>query len=113
MDLCNLALLTQKGNKLIRHVVVFTLKPDAPRNAVASAIENAKNALPSIQGVRSFSIGEDLGLQPGKSGDMAVVAEFDSIDAVTSYLEDPIHLDYIKNNLAAIVESRISVQFAV
>ncbi len=93
--------------------MVFTLKPNTPPDAVLSAVENAKDKLPGIHGVRSFSIGEDLGLQPGKSGDMAVVAEFDSVDAVTSYLEDPVHLDYIKNNLAEIVESRISVQFEV
>lgn len=98
---------------MIRHTVVFTLKPGTPRESVISALKNAKTLLPAIPGVRSFSIGEDLGLQPGRSGDMAVVAEFDSIDDVKTYLSHPIHLDYIKNNLAEIVETRISVQFEI
>ena len=51
--------------------------------------------------------------QPGRSGDMAVVAEFDSIDEVKTYLSHPVHLDYIKDNLAGIVETRISVQFEI
>ena len=67
--------------------------------------------LPGIPGVQSFSIGKDLGLQPGKSGDLAVVADFASIEDMKNYLSDPVHLDYIKNNLASIVETRISVQF--
>ncbi len=103
----------QKGEQLIRHAVIFTLKAGTPRESVTSALNNAKRLLPAIPGVRSFSMGEDLGLQPGRSGDMAVVAEFDSIDEVKTYLSHPVHLDYIKDNLAEIVETRISVQFEI
>ena len=98
---------------MIRHAVIFTLKAGTPRESVTSALNNAKRLLPAIPGVRSFSMGEDLGLQPGRSGDMAVVAEFDSIDEVKTYLSHPVHLDYIKDNLAGIVETRISVQFEI
>ena len=98
---------------MIRHTVVFTCKPNTAQQSISDAIENAKKVLPGIRGVRSFSIGRDLGLQPGKSGDLAVVADFDSINDVEAYLSDPIHLDYIKANLSSIIETRISVQFEV
>lgn len=98
---------------MIRHTVIFTCKPGTPQIDIDTAIENAKKLLPSISSVRSFSMGKDLGLQPGRSGEIAVVADFDSVDGVTEYLNDPGHLEYIKDNLAQIVDNRISVQFEV
>ncbi len=98
---------------MIRHTVIFTFKPDVSAAAVASALDNARSSLPNIPGVLSFSIGEDLGLQPGRSGDMAVVAEFQTVNDVKAYLNHPIHLEYIAHSLAPIVDKRISVQFQV
>ncbi|MDA8081988.1 MAG: Dabb family protein [Actinomycetota bacterium] len=98
---------------MIRHTVVFTCKPNTPQQTILDAIENAHKVLPGIPGVRSFSMGRDLGLQPGKSGDFAVVADFDCIENIEAYLSDPVHLDYIKTSLSSIIETRISVQFEV
>ncbi|TAN26908.1 MAG: Dabb family protein [Actinomycetota bacterium] len=98
---------------MIRHTVIFTCKPGTPQQSISEAIENAKHLLPGIPGVRSFTIGRDLGLQPGKSGEMAVVADFDSVDDLKTYLDDKVHQDYIKDNLASIVDTRISVQFEI
>ena len=98
---------------MIRHTVVFTCKPNTPQQSILDAIEMAQKVLPGITGVLSFSMGKDLGLQPGKSGDLAVVADFDSIKDVEAYLSDAVHLDYIKTSLSSIIETRISVQFEV
>ena len=98
---------------MIRHAVIFTCKPGIPEQSISSAIESAKKVLPGIPVVRSFTIGRDLGLQPGKSGEIAVVADFDSIEDWRTYLNHEVHLDYIKNDLAPITDTRISVQFEI
>ena len=84
---------------MIRHCVIFTCKPEVDQKTLISAVEKANQVLPTIPWVRSFSAGLDRGLQPGKSGDLAVVADFDSNEDVIKYLEDPIHQNYVHETL--------------
>lgn len=96
---------------MIRHCVIFTCKPEVEQKALLRVLEDANQSLPSIPVVKSFTIGLDLGLQPGRSGDFAVVADFDSTENVIEYLEHPVHQEFVKDSLSPIIESRVSVQF--
>lgn len=91
--------------------MIFTCKPETSQKTVLDAIHKAREVIPRISVVRSFTAGLDKGLQPGRSGDFAVVADFDSVEDVQSYIQDPIHVDYVKTFLEPIVAARISVQF--
>lgn len=96
---------------MIRHTVIFRCRPQVTEKEIVSAIDAAKVILPGVPGVASLTVGRDKGLQPGKSGDFAIVADFASTEAVVKYLNHPVHLDFVKDVLSPIVESRISVQF--
>lgn len=100
-----------KEKRMIKHVVIFHCKPDVAQKTLLEVLDSAREVLPSIPGVSTFNIGLDKGLQPGRSGDFAIVADFDSVENVQEYLENDIHIDFVKNVLTPIVEKRISVQF--
>lgn len=96
---------------MIKHVVIFHCKPDVAQKTLIEAMASGREILPSIPGVNALNIGLDKGLQPGRSGDFAVVADFDSVENVQAYLDNDIHVNFVKNVLSPIVEKRVSVQF--
>lgn len=98
---------------MIRHCVIFTCKPEIEQKTLLNVLEVANQSLPNIPVVKSFSIGLDKGLQPGRSGDFAVVADFDSTEDVIEYLQHPVHQEFVKDSLSPIVDTRMSVQFEI
>lgn len=75
----------------IRHVVLFTYKPETPEPVIAQAI-GLLNALPAeISEIRSWAISEDEGKRPG-SYRFVLIATFDDLAAVDRYIEHPAHV---------------------
>ncbi|HWJ74147.1 MAG TPA: Dabb family protein [Kaistia sp.] len=75
----------------IRHVVLFTYKPETPEPVIAEAI-GLLNALPGQIGeIRDWAIIEDEGRRPG-SYRFVLIATFDDLAAVDRYLDHPAHV---------------------
>lgn len=80
---------------MIRHVVMFKLKPDVSKTQRDEWLEMSRRVHGQIDLVRAYSIGEDL-LHLPRSYDVAVVADFDSLDDVRAYADDPAHLSAVE-----------------
>jgi len=80
---------------MIRHVVLFKVKPNVSREERDRWIEMSRLAHTRITSIRSFSIGPDLMGLP-RSYDVAVVVDFDSLDDVRNYAEHPEHLPVVE-----------------
>lgn len=80
---------------MIRHVVLFKLKAGVTPDELDRWLEMSRRAHARIGSVRAFSIGADLMHLP-RSYDVAVVADFDSLDDVRTYAEHPEHLPVIE-----------------
>jgi len=80
---------------MIRHVVLFKLKPNVSREERDRWIERSRLAHTRIASIRAFSIGPDLMGLP-RSYDVAVVVDFDSLGDVRDYAEHPEHLPVVE-----------------
>lgn len=80
---------------MIRHVVLFKLKPGVSHDDRDRWLEMSRAAHARIASVRAFSIGPDLMGLP-RSYDVAVVADFDSLDDVRDYAAHPQHLPVVE-----------------
>jgi hypothetical protein len=75
---------------VIRHVVVFKLKPGVSTAQRDEWLGTSRRVRAEIEQVRSFSIGADL-LRLPRSYGVAVVADFDDPAAVRAYAGYPAH----------------------
>jgi Stress responsive A/B Barrel Domain len=97
---------------MIRHVVLFSWKPDAtPEQVQALGAELAK--MPAAVGsIRAYKSGPDSGINPANS-DYAVVADFDDAAGYVSYRDDPAHRELVARYVNPILASRSAIQFEI
>jgi hypothetical protein len=82
------------------HVVIFTLKKDAPADAVDDVIKDCHKMLGKISSVRSVKAGKpskDVAEKVVKTDyDVGLVVLVDDFAGIKAYLEDPLHLEFVK-----------------
>ena len=97
---------------MVRHVVVFSWKPDATEEAV-QALADGLAALPrQIPEILAYTFGPDLGLAEDHP-DYGLVADFADVDAYRRYARHPAHRRLIDDLLRPILASRRAVQIEV
>ena len=97
---------------MIRHVSVLTFVADAAE-ANVRAVEDALATLPPrLSGLRAYSFGRDVGLNPSNAG-FVVVADFDALDDYVAYRDDPEHQRILAEVIQPILASRAAVQYEV
>lgn len=75
---------------MIRHVAVFTFKPEFTAEQRQEWIEIIKDLPNHIPQIRMMSIGEDT-LHGPNSHELAIVADFDSLEDLHVYSTHPAH----------------------
>jgi hypothetical protein len=95
---------------MIRHVVLFRWNDDVDDAHVARVAAGLDGLPATIPEIRRYVHGRDLGLAPGNHA-YAVVADFDSIEDLTTYREHPVHRALIDELLTPYVADRAAVQF--
>lgn len=97
---------------MIRHIVLLTLRSDAPPDA-AEKIAEALRALPAkIPSIREYQAGVDVGLVPGNAT-LAATAIFDDEAGYLEYREHPAHRAVIEELIDPVREARAGIQFVV
>jgi hypothetical protein len=96
---------------VIRHVVMFKLKPDVSAAQRDEWLETSRRLHDQIDLVRAYSIGADL-LRLPRSYDVAVVADFDNLEDVRAYADHPAHLSAVELS-RELSEHIVSVDFEV
>ncbi len=97
---------------MLRHVVLFKLKKDAPEGTLV-LLKNELSALSqSIPEIRAYDYGSDLGLRDGNF-DLCLVAQFDDTEAFNRYVNHPDHQTFVSDRLTPVVAERVAVQFEI
>jgi hypothetical protein len=95
---------------MIRHVVLFTWKPDTTeeqRQRVAAELA----ALPGrVPGVLGYQFGADVGIGTAGNADFALTADFADADAYLVYRSHPAHIEFIEQTINPILAQRVSAQ---
>jgi len=95
---------------MLRHVVMFRWTEATTAEDVA-AVEAALRLLPAvIPEIRSYTMGSDVGVNPGNF-DFAVVADFDDEAGFVAYRDHPRHRAVITERISALLAERSAVQF--
>lgn len=87
-----------KGNYV--HVVIFTMKKDTPASALADIAKDCHKMLGKIKTVRGVKVGKpakDATPQYAKKNyDLALVILVDDYAGLKAYLDDPVHVAFVK-----------------
>ncbi len=76
---------------MIRHVVLFKHKPTVTQEERDAWIASALAMGPHIPYVHNLTAGYDL-IRSARAYDVALVCDFESLDDVRRYAEDPVHV---------------------
>jgi phage terminase large subunit len=88
---------------MIRHVVIFKTKENAPLNKFKEKIENLKN---EISEIKHIEVGIDIGFDKNPS-DFCVITEVDNIKDLNIYANHPKHIEVIEFIKPYILERRV------
>ena len=97
---------------MVKHIVLFKLKDEAPADEKLAAMNSFKaaiEALPAkISVIRKIEVG--LNINPAEAWSIALYSEFDTLDDVKYYAAHPDHVAAGKL-IAAVKESRACVDY--
>ena len=97
---------------MVKHIVLFKLKDEAPADKKLAAMTSFKaaiEALPAkISVIRKIEVG--LNINPGETWSIALYSEFDTLEDVKAYAVHPDHVAAGKL-LAEVKESRACVDY--
>lgn len=94
---------------MLRHVVLLKWTDGATPEQVNSIIDGLGRLPGRIPELRSYTLGQDLGLREGNF-DLAIVAEFDDEAGWRAYAGHPDHVAVIERQITPILADRASVQ---
>ena len=99
---------------MVKHIVLFKLKDEAPEAQKLEAMNRFKaaiEALPArIPWIKKVEVG--LNINPGETWSIALYSEFDSLEDVKAYAVHPDHVAAGKL-LAEVKESRACVDYEI
>lgn len=99
---------------MVKHIVLFKLKEEAPAERKQEAMHAFKQAIETLPAkipfVRKVEVG--LNINPGESWHIALYSEFDSLEDVKAYAAHPDHVAAAAL-LADVKESRACVDYEI
>ena len=78
---------------MIRHICMFTLK-DENKNELVEAFLARAEVLKDIEGVRHFEAVRNDPQTPASNYDVALIIDFDTVEALDAYQKSPIHVAF-------------------
>ena len=94
---------------MFRHVVLIGFIPEASEQQRQSLLAELHRLPGAISEIRQYVVGFDAGLAEGNA-DLAVVADFDDVEAYRVYATHPAHVRVITEYIRPIMASRTAVQ---
>lgn len=92
-----------------RHVVLLTLREDAPTGRAEEIVGALRGLVGEIDALRSYVVGVDAGISPGNAT-IAVVADTDDRAGWEAYRDHPAHRAIIEELISPVLASRAAVQ---
>lgn len=94
---------------MIRHICMFTLKAENKAQHIAEFLERAKS-LKNLEMVRRFEAVRNADGTPDSNYDVALVIDFDTVDALNAYQTSPLHVAF-GQFVATVKEQRACIDY--
>ena len=94
---------------MIRHIVLMSLRADAPPTAAQQIVEALRELPEKVPSLRDYQVGTDLGWGPGNAT-LAATAVFDDQAGYLEYRDHPAHREIIEKYIEPVRESRTAIQ---
>lgn len=78
---------------MIRHICMFKIKPEGREEKVAEFLRRAES-LRAIGEIRRFEAVANYPGTPDSNFDVALIFDFDSLEALDSYQKHPMHVEF-------------------
>ena len=99
---------------MVKHIVLFKLKDEAPADAKEQAMRAFKQAIEALPAkipfIRHVEVG--LNMNPGETWSIALYSEFDTLEDVKAYAAHPDHVA-AAGLLAGVKEGRACVDYEI
>ena len=97
---------------MVKHMIIWKLKEDVDKEAVAKDIKTALEGLVGkIDGLSEMHIlTENL---PSSSGDIMMDSTFESVEALQNYQKHPLHVEIANGKVRPNVDTRLSFDYEV
>jgi len=97
---------------MIRHIVLLTLRSDAPAGSAGTIVEALRELPAAVPSIRDLQAGVDLGIVPGNAT-VASTATFDDEAGYLEYRDHPAHRAVIEKLIDPVREGRAAIQFEI
>lgn len=78
---------------MIRHICMFTLKEENKESTIREFFEKAET-LRELSMIKTFNIVKNADKTPASNYDVALIFDFDTIEALDAYQKSQLHLDF-------------------
>lgn len=79
---------------MVKHIVMFKLKADAPQGSATRAKEELESMFGVAPSLRSMEVGIDY-TENNPNADLVLASTFDSREGLAQYAVDPIHVAFL------------------
>ena len=80
---------------MIRHICMFTLKEENKESNIIEFLERAES-LKQLEMIKKFVVVRNVENTPVSNYDVALIFDFDSVEALDEYQKAPVHLEFAK-----------------
>ena len=80
---------------MIRHICMFTVKEENKENNIVEFLKRAES-LKALEMIKGFNVVRNVENTPASNYDVALIFDFDSVEALDEYQKAPIHLEFAK-----------------
>ena len=94
---------------MVQHIVLFKLKPEIPEEKVELMMRDTRIQLLKIPEVLSVKCGKRI--DPANEWPFFIAVEFESMDKLAVYLDDPIHLKYVQDVIRPNTSDRLALDY--
>ena len=96
---------------MIKHIVCFKLKDNAPAECekAAAVLRSMEGNVPLLRGIE---VGCDF-LHSPRSYDVILQVLLDDAAALEAYQQDPYHCDVVKKHMHAVRESSVAIDYEI
>ncbi len=96
---------------MIRHICMFTLKEENKEENIRAFFERAEK-LRELKTIKKFNIVKNAEKTPASNYDVALIFDFDTVEALEEYQKSPLHIEF-GQFVSSVREQRACIDYEV